>query len=195
MKKELFSEDYTIYWPKEYEGVVDFLQGEDEYGARVFHNNMEVIVFASTIGLVLGRQSTDIERRQRNEIAITTFLGRSEEKSLAELIYLVSLCDRDDNNVDLSVMRNPEGERRALEKFQRFAAGGLSALNDYWLSARTRTPQRFVYETIASITNSGAVENSKENNEVHKADGTNRPSDISLGSTVSNTGFDYPLDN
>jgi hypothetical protein len=195
MKKELFSEDYTIYWPKEYEGVVDFLQGEDEYGARVFQNNMEVIVFASTVGLVLGRQTTDIERRQRNEIAITTFLGRSEEKSLAELIYLVSLCDRDDDNVDLSVMRNPEGERRALENFQRFAAGGLSALNDYWLSARTRTPQRFVYETIASITSLGAVENSKENDEEHKADGTNRPSDMSLGSTVSNTDFDFQLDN
>lgn len=195
MKKELFSDDYTIYWPKEYEGIVGFLQEEDEYGARVFQNNMEVIVFASTVGLVLGRQPTDIERKQRNEIAITTFLGRSEERSLAELIYLVSLCDRDDDNVDLSVMRNQEGERRALEKFQRFAAGGLSALNDYWLSARTLTPQRFVYETISSITKHVALENSKENDEAHKADGTNRSSDMSFRPAISNTDFDFQLDN
>jgi len=188
MRRQLFTDDYTIYWPKEFEQVVEFLKERGNQEGEVFSNNMEVIVFAAAVGLKEGRKPKETDKKQRNEIALSTFLGRDEEKSLAEIIYLVALCDREDSNVDISFMRNPEGERRALEIFQSYAAGGLAVLNDLWLSARTRTPQRFVYETVELLAG-------RELQEGRAGDRNSESArDLHPGNTsVSDAEFDFPI--
>lgn len=188
MKRDLFSEDYTIYWPKEYEQIVEFLKKKDDQEGEVFSNNMEVIVFAAAVGLKEGRKPKETDKRLRNEIALSTFLGRDEAKSLAEIIYLVALCDRDDENIDISYMRNPEGERRALELFQSYAAGGLAVLNDLWLSASTRTPQRFIYETIELLTGGRP-----QGSDVDSADPEANKGSTSKEPKISDTEFDFKV--
>ena len=154
MIRDLFTGDYTIYWPKEYQGVVDFLKEEDkESEGKIFQTNMEIVVFAAAIGLKEG-QTKAIDLKNAGEIEIKTFLGKSEERSLAEIIYIIALCEREADRIDVNLMRDESGERRALEKFQLYAAGGLSILNDLWVTAKARAPYRFLYDTVMNYVQS-----------------------------------------
>lgn len=149
MATGLFSDDYNIYWPSDYEDIVTFLSSADsESNTKVFKTFMEVIVFAAAIGLREGLKPP-FDYKSTKEIRVSTFLGsRSKRESLAEIIYLIALCDPPESgeDIDIDLMRGPEGEKKAIHIFQRYAAGGLSYLNSEYISRPKQDRYRFVYE-------------------------------------------------
>jgi len=146
--KGLFSEDYRVYWDGEYESVVKFLSSEDDSGAKVFDTFMEVIVFAASVGLREGFKSS-AQFADRRDIQVSTFARNREPLgSLAEVIYLVALCDFPKGDIDLDLMRNPEGERSAIALFQQYANEGLRHLNDEYIRRPRMDPFRFIYEIL-----------------------------------------------
>lgn len=188
MSTELFSDDYNIYWPAEYENVVNYLTASDSVsGAKVFTTNMEVIVFAASVGLREDLKP-QFDYKELKEISIRTFLRQRKKDSLAEVIYLICLCDsiQQDENTDIDLMRNAEGEKRAIHLFQRFAAGGLSYLNEEYISRPKKDRYRFVYEIASEylaseskFLNAKAVESSKDKKS--EASLRNTPLDFNIG--------------
>lgn len=181
MSTELFSEDYNIYWPAEYEGVVNFLTAHDPgCDTRVFSTNMEVIVFAACIGLREGLKP-EFEYKDLKEISIRTFLRQRKKDSLAEVIYLICLCEsiKRDENPDIDLMRNAEGEKRAIHLFQRIAAGGLSYLNEEYIARPKKDRYRFVYEIASEYFSSESFHETSKAVSPEKA----KRNDASLSST------------
>ena len=141
MHKSIFSRDRTIYWPEEYDDVVEFLKGSNsESKSGVFTYNTGIVVLAATIGLK-DKYRKKIEGK-RKEIALSTF----EEHDLSHYIYLIALASEEKLNLDL--MRNEAGEETAIRIFESYAAGGLSILNQRRNTGGLKSPYLFMYDLV-----------------------------------------------
>jgi dnd system-associated protein 4 len=141
MHKSIFSRDRTIYWPEEYDDIVEFLKGSNgESKSGVFTYNTGIVVLAATIGLK-DKYRKKIEGR-RKEIALSTF----EEHGLSHYIYLIALASEEKLNLDL--MRNEAGEEAAIRIFESYAAGGLSILNQRQNTGGLKSPYLFMYDLV-----------------------------------------------
>ncbi len=145
MSKDLFSKDITIFWPEKYEPIIDFLKGGTNGASAdaLYKLNVEVVVLAACIGLLTNTTCPLGDRRK--EIALSTFNGHS----LSSYLFLIPLMAGDE--VDLTLMRNEEGEQRAISIFQEYAAGGLQYLTEEYEQSGLKTPFVFVRELIDKV--------------------------------------------
>ena len=145
MSKDLFTKEITVFWPEKYEPILDFLKGGTQGEAKdaLFKLNVEVVVMAACIGLLTNTKCPVGDRRK--EISLSTFNGHS----LSSYLFLIPLMASDD--VDLSLMRNEDGEQRAVGIFQEYAAGGLQYLTEEYELSGLKTPFAFVRDIIDKI--------------------------------------------
>jgi dnd system-associated protein 4 len=144
-QKSLFTYDHSVYWPKKYERVVEYLKNgtSDIVNSQSFYKfNVEVIVLAACIGL---REDYAIDLpSETNEINLSTFNGQN----LGIYLYLVPMLSQTEPDVDF--FRNKEGETRAISTFERYAAGGLELLNDKLVTRSLDSPYLFTQDLIAN---------------------------------------------
>jgi len=149
-QKSLFSFDHTIYWPSKYERIVEFMKNgtsEKLNNKSLYKLNVEVIVLAACIGL---RSNNAIEfpsNSERKEISLSTF----NENQLGIYIYIIPLLSDEQGNIEL--FRNKEGENKAISIFQKYAAGGLEIMNDILNTSGHDSPYLFLEDLISSNNN------------------------------------------
>lgn len=142
-QKSLFSFDHTIYWPKKYESVVEYLKngtGDKPNHQSLYKTNVEVIVLAACIGL--NNQNSVNVPSESNEINLSTF----NSNSLGIYLYLIPLLAQEQVSIDF--FRNKDGEDRAISIFQRYAAGGLEILNERLVSRSMDSPFLFTSDLL-----------------------------------------------
>ena len=142
-QKSLFSFDHTIYWPKKYDSVVEYLKngtGDKPNHQSLYKTNVEVIVLAACIGL--NNQNFVNVPSESNEINLSTF----NYNSLGIYLYLIPLLAQDQVSIDF--FRNKDGEDRAISIFQRYAAGGLEILNERLASRGMDSPYLFTSDLL-----------------------------------------------
>lgn len=142
MNKDLFTKDITVFWPEKYDPIVEFLKTGTHGAAAdaLYKFNVDVVVLAACIGLLTNTKCPVGDRRK--EIALSTFNGQS----LSIYLFLIPLMASEE--VDLSLMRNEEGEQRAISIFQEYAAGGLQYLTEEYEQSGLKTPFVFIRELI-----------------------------------------------
>jgi dnd system-associated protein 4 len=145
MKKDLFTKEVTVFWPEKHDPIVDFLKNGTHGAAEdaLYKFNVDVIVLAACIGLLTNTKCPVGDRKK--EIALSTFNGQS----LSSYLYLIPLMASDE--VDLSLLRNEEGEQRTISIFQEYAAGGLQYLSEEYEQSGLKTPFVFIRELIDKI--------------------------------------------
>ena len=139
MRESIFSRELKVYWPGQYESVVQYLQKKDEADKKaksVFNSNMEVVAFAACVGL-RERHPLDTERTQ--EISTFTFEG----KGYGPLLFLIPMM-ADPEKFDLYRLRDGEAERDCIKEFERYAAGGLQILSENYRKAGLVLPEFFL---------------------------------------------------
>lgn len=139
-KESLFTKDHAVRWPEKYEGVVNFLKSGTDEDAKhkndnLFPLNVHVIVFAASVGL---KNDTELPVGDAKTIDVSTFRGQGLEPYL----YLVPLLSQKDP--DLYMLRDEQGEKRAIDLFERYTAGGLSILADVHKKAGLRSPELLI---------------------------------------------------
>jgi dnd system-associated protein 4 len=141
MRKEpLFTKDHAVRWPDKYEGVVNFLKYGVDQDTRhkndsLYSLNVHVIVFAACVGL---KNDTELPIGEAKTIDVSTFRGQALEPYL----YLIPLLSQKDP--DLYMLRDEAGEKRAIDIFERYTAGGLSILADVHKGAGLRSPELLI---------------------------------------------------
>ena len=144
-QKSLFSYDHSIYWPKKYERVVEYLKNgtSDVENLQSFYKyNVEVVILAACVGLREG-YAVDLPP-EKNEIALSTF----NAQNLGIYLYLIPMLSQPDPNVDF--FRNKEGEVKAISTFEKYVAGGLELLNDRLVTKSLDSPYLFTHDLIAN---------------------------------------------
>jgi dnd system-associated protein 4 len=145
MNKDLFTKEITVFWPEKYEPIVEFLKSGTHGAASdvLYRYNVDVVVLAACIGLLTNTKCPVGDRRK--EIALSTFNGQS----LSSYLFLIPLMANEE--IDLSLMRNEEGEQRTISIFQEYAAGGLQYLTEEYVQSGLKTPFVFIRELIDKI--------------------------------------------
>lgn len=145
MRESLFSKEYVIYWPDQYEPLVNFLKKAPlgQVGAKggFFDNNMEVIVFAASYGLQQGHSLPG--GNHTKEISTSSF----ENNGYGAFLYLIPLMACKDQP-DLFLLRDSDGEQKCLRIFESYVAGGLQLLSEGWTSAATKSAYMFVDDLL-----------------------------------------------
>lgn len=142
-QKSLFSHDHSVYWPKKYERVVEYLRNgaSDVENSQSFYKyNVEAIVLAACVGLredYAGDLSSE-----KNEIALSTF----NSQNLGIYLYLIPMLSQSEPSVDF--FRSKEGEDKAISIFEKYAAGGLELLNDKLVTKSLDSPYLFTQDLI-----------------------------------------------
>jgi dnd system-associated protein 4 len=146
MSKNLFTKEVTVYWPEKYDPIVDFLKNGTHSAAEdaLYKLNVDVVVLAACIGLLTNTKCPVGDRRK--EIALSTF-----GQSLSGYLFLIPLMAT--KEVDISLLRNEEGEQRAISIFQEYAAGGLQYLSEEYEQSGLKTPFVFVRDLIDKMMN------------------------------------------
>lgn len=142
MSKDLFTKEITVFWPEKYDPIVDFLKSGTHSAAEdtLYKLNVDVVVLAACIGLLTNTKCPIGDRRK--EIALSTFNGQS----LSSYLFLIPLMASEE--VDISLLRNEEGEQRTISIFQEYAAGGLQFLSEEYEQSGLKTPFVFIREVI-----------------------------------------------
>ena len=150
--RSLFSRDYTVYWPEKYEGVVEYLKNggiEDPKPEQILYKlNVGVIVLSACIGVQHDNKGDTSGKRK--EITVSTF----ESNGLGAYLYLIPLMAN--KTPDLDLMRNPEGEEKAIKIFEEYCAGGLEVLNDKYKATGLKSPHMFLDDLLKETTLPGA---------------------------------------
>lgn len=131
--ESLFTNDKNIYWPSEFIDVMNLLTGKNgegkDTGMGLFPFNTGALVFAATIGFINNRQR-DVGPN-RKEILLSTFSGHyfhARTHSLERYISFIGLLSSPEidetGQKSLECIR-PEREEELIERFQKYAAGGL----------------------------------------------------------------------
>jgi dnd system-associated protein 4 len=144
-QRGLFSFDHTIYWPKKYERVVEYLKngtGDRENPQSLYKYNVEAIVLAACFG-VREKYAIDFSG-DTSEINLSTF----NSQGLGIYLYLVPMLSEEVPNLDY--FRNKEGEDKAISIFQKYAAGGLELLNEKLVTRSLESPYLFVQDLVAN---------------------------------------------
>jgi dnd system-associated protein 4 len=146
-QKELFSGDHTIYWPERYESVVEYLKNgtaNDVNPNSLYKLNVHVIVLAACIGFISGERLTIFEKEKRKEIPLSVF----NNNDLTVFIHLLALLS--DSNPDISILKNIDGESKAIKIFEEYAASGLQILSDKYNDGFVDSPYLFITDLIKS---------------------------------------------
>lgn len=150
MRETLFSKEYAIYWPDQYEPLVNFLKkppvGQPDNRGGFFDNNMEVIVFAAAYGFRQGHSLPG--GNYSKEISTSIF----ENNGYGAFLYLIPLMSCK-GSPDLYMLRDSDGEQRCLRIFESFVAGGLQLLNEDWTMAATKSAYMFVDDLLLKSSN------------------------------------------
>lgn len=144
-QKELFTGDHTIYWPDKYEAVVEYLKNgtaTDVNANSLYKINVHVVVMAACVGLLAGERLTLPDKEKKKEIPLSVF----NNHDLTIFIYLAALLSQDDP--DISMLKNIEGENRAIKIFEEYAAAGLQILSSKYNDGFVDTPYLFVMDLI-----------------------------------------------
>jgi dnd system-associated protein 4 len=160
--KDAFSKDHTIYWPEKYETVVEFLKNghsTESSSHSLYTLNVEVLVLAACVGLVANEKGK--VPPEKKEIALSTF----SSQGLAFYLYLIPMLSQTlgDSEPDLDMLRNEDGESRAIEIFESYAAGGLQILNDELITGGLKSPYLFIkdlslkYASDSPISSTGQI--------------------------------------
>lgn len=160
--KSLFSRDYTVYWPEKYEPVVEYLKNGGIENAKpeqiLYKLNVGVIVLAACVGARNGNKGDTTGKRK--EINVSTF----ESHDLGAYLYLIPLLASKTPELDL--MRNEEGEEKAIKLFEEYCAGGLEILNDQYKSTGLKSPHMFIDDLLKEAVSTIAGKKPEENSEV-----------------------------
>ena len=140
-----FSRDYTVYWPEKYEGVVEYLKNggiEDAKPEQILFKNLNVgvIVLSACVGLQHDNRGDTSGKKK--EVNVSTF----ESHGLGAYLYLIPLMANETPNLDL--MRDPEGEEKAIKLFEEYCAGGLEILNDKYKATGLKSPHMFLDDLL-----------------------------------------------
>jgi dnd system-associated protein 4 len=144
-----------VYWPGQYEAVVQYLQKKSTSGTApgkpVFNSNMEVIAFAACVGL---SESHPLQTEGTQEISTFTFEG----KGYGPLLFLIPMLAAPEK-FDLYKLRDGEGERDCLKEFERYAAGGLQILHEKYSRAGLVPSEHFLATILEQyVTRTGSDE-------------------------------------
>lgn len=149
-QKELFSKDFTVYWPDRYEPVVEYLQnghGNSENLNSLYNNNAHVIVLAACLGLLHGSRLNIPDKEKNKEIPSSVF----NNNDLTIYIYLIALLSEDVPDVNL--LKNLEGETKAIKIFEEYVSSGLQLLNEKYTQGYIDTPFIFVSNLLKTDIN------------------------------------------
>jgi hypothetical protein len=141
--KELFENDFTIYWPQKYETIIEFLKNgsnSELSDQSFFKTNVEVLVFAACIGVSCNEKFSFKEKEK--QIDLITFINND----LASYLFMIPFLAQDEP--DLHLLMNDIGEQKSIQLFQDYAAGGLRILNDEYVNAGLKSPYLFVKDII-----------------------------------------------
>jgi len=145
MRESLFSKEYAVYWPDQYEPLVNFLKkapiGQDSGKSGFFDNNMEVIAFAASYGFL--KRCSLPPGNCTKEISTSIF----ENNGYGSFLYLIPLMDCE-GPPDLYLLRDSDGEQRCLKIFESYVAGGLQLLSEEWTKAATKSAYMFVDDIL-----------------------------------------------
>lgn len=144
-QKELFSGDHTVYWPDKYETVVEYLKngtGSSENSNSLYKLNVHVIVLAACVGLLAGEKLSIPEKEKKKEIPISVF----NNHDLSIFLYLIPLLSQTDP--DVNILKNIDGENKAVKIFEDYAAAGLQILSNKYTEGFVDTPLLFVLDLI-----------------------------------------------
>ena len=146
-QKELFSKDFTVYWQDRYEPVVEYLKnshGSSLNPNSLYATNVHVIVLAACLGLMQGHRSTVPTKEKNNEIPSSVF----NNNDLTIYIYLIALLS--ENEPDVNLLKNTDGETKAIKIFEEYASSGLQLLNEKYVEGYIDTPFIFVSNLLKS---------------------------------------------
>lgn len=152
-QKELFSKDFTIYWQDRYEPVVEYLKnahGDTENKNSLYTTNAHVVVLAACLGLLHGNRIPVPPKEKNSEIPSSVF----NNNDLTIYIYLVALLSEEEP--DINLLKNTEGELRAIKIFEEYASSGLQLLNEKYTKGYIDTP--FVFVSNLLNTNIAAID-------------------------------------
>jgi dnd system-associated protein 4 len=154
-QKELFSEDHTIYWPEKYEPVVEYLKNgtsNSENPNSLYKLNVHVIVLAACVGFSHKEKIVVQEKDKKKEIPLSVF----HNNDLSIFIYIIALLSSPELNI--SFLKNIDGEKLAIKIFEQYAAAGLEILYDKYTKGFADPPFLFVSDLIRlDLSSSGNV--------------------------------------
>jgi hypothetical protein len=143
MSRDAFFEEVkTIYWPSEFEDIVNMFKGQDITGKKthppLYEFNTYVLVLAAAIGYIKKRERDVGSSRQ--EITTKTFESHKfGGVPLTNYIALIAVLQ--ERNVEL-LREGNEGD--LIRIFERYAAGGL----DYLRAAIARSADSTGYQVL-----------------------------------------------
>jgi dnd system-associated protein 4 len=146
-QKELFSKDFTVYWQDRYEPVVEYLQnghGNSENTNSLYKTNVHVIVLAACVGLMHGQKIEVSEKGKNKELPSSVF----NNNDLTIYIHLIALLSNDDP--DVSLLKDIDGESRAIKIFEEYVDAGLQILNEKYTQGYIDVPFIFTSNLLKS---------------------------------------------
>lgn len=153
--QNLFAATRTVYWPTEFNDIVNMLKGLNSAGEithpAMYKYNTGPVVLAAMVGLFHKRER-DVGP-QRQEISTDTFEShRFGNSTLSTFILLVPLI----GTQDLDLLR-PEREEELIRKFERYAAGGFEYLRGAMTMTADSTGQTMMLAEIKSAIEANAI--------------------------------------
>jgi hypothetical protein len=143
MSRDVFFEEVkTVYWPSEFEDIVNMFKGLDITGKKthppLYEFNTGAIVLAAAIGYIKKRERDVGSVRQE----ITTKTFESQKFGGVPLTnYIALIAVLHERNVELLREGN---ESELIKIFERYAAGGL----DYLRAAIARSADSTGYQVL-----------------------------------------------
>ena len=153
MLNSIFSKStQRVYYPGSYEPLINYLLGRRDDGQdgrnSLFSTIMEVMAFAACVGL---RTKTKLEVADRKDINVSIFEGNG----YGPLLFFIPLAS--DEQADLYLLKNGEGEEACIRDFQLYAAGGFYVLSERWKISGLVSPDVFVEEVVRSFKSPSSV--------------------------------------
>ena len=150
MSSKLFSKERSVYWPAEFEPLFNFLKmpvadalGEEaNKPGGVFDLNAHLMVFAALVGV--SESNVRDLCKDKKEVPLSVFVGNEIEHYL----YLVPMLSN--QGVSVEIMKDEQGEDRAIKIFEQYAAGGCEILEAKRVELYLNSPDIFIVNLLKS---------------------------------------------
>ena len=136
MRTPIFKKERTVYWPSEFDDVVNIFRGISDSGERspnpMYSTNAEVIVLAATIGLTNNRRR--VFKGGKNEITTQTFHSRG----LDGYLLLIPMLGNPGKGQEILKSENDDF---LIAEFEQYASGGLEVLSGIFSDSPGKSPE------------------------------------------------------
>ena len=146
MRTPIFKKERTVYWPSEYDDVVNIFRGITDSGERLhnpmYSTNAEIIVLAATIGLINNRRR--VFKGGKNEITTQTFHSRNLDG------YLLLIPMLGNPGMGQEILKS-ENDEFLITEFEQYASGGLEVLSGIFSESPGKSPEIIIQTEMSKF--------------------------------------------